>query len=131
MDLTTFDKKTLDAYAAEAKTVWGDTDAYREYEARAKCRSDSDDQALARQMMGVFARFGALRHTDPAGRPAQELVKELQDFITAHYYTCTKEILAGLGAMYAFAGAFTENVDRAGGPGTAAFAAAAIQTYCK
>ena len=50
----------------------------------------------------------------------------LQGYITAHFYTCTDEILAGLGRLYAAGGELTEAIDRAGGPGTAAFAAEAI-----
>ena len=41
-------------------------------------------------------------------------MKKLQDYITANYYTCTKNILSGLGQMYAAAGEMTENIDAAG-----------------
>ena len=33
--------------------------------------------------------------------------------------------------MYAAGGAFTENIDKAGGEGTAAFAQRAIAIYCR
>jgi hypothetical protein len=59
------------------------------------------------------------------------LVKKLQDHISAHFYTCTDQILAGLGKMYAAGGEFTENIDSCGGKGTAAFASAAIEGYCR
>ena len=65
----------------------------------------------------------------PETEKVQELVKELQDYITKHFYTCTKEILAGLGSMYGAGGEFTENIDRAGGEGCAAFCAKAIEIY--
>lgn len=58
-------------------------------------------------------------------------VKKLQDFISARYYTCTKQILAGLGQMYAAGGEFTDNIDKAGGKGTAEFVAKAIVIFCK
>ena len=61
----------------------------------------------------------------------QTIVCRLQQFITDHYYTCTKEILAGLGEMYAADERFRQNIDRAGGQGTAAFAARAIRVFCK
>ena len=48
-----------------------------------------------------------------------------------HYYTCTKEILFGLGQMYASGGEFTQNIDAYGGEGTAEFVAKAICIYCK
>ena len=40
-------------------------------------------------------------------------------------------ILAGLGQMYTGDGRFTENIDKAGGEGAAAFVAKAIEIYCK
>lgn len=58
------------------------------------------------------------------------MAKKLQDFITEHFYTCTDEILLGLGAMYAGGGDFTTNIDKVGGEGTAVFADKAIQAYC-
>ena len=47
------------------------------------------------------------------------------------YYPCTKEILNSLGEMYAAGGEFTENIDKAGGEGTAVFAQRAIAIYCR
>ena len=82
-------------------------------------------------MMGIFAEFGAVKDSDPASDAAQGLVGKLQGFITEHYYTCTKEILNGLGKAYAAGGEFTRNIDQAGGEGTARFAAAAIEIYCR
>ena len=61
----------------------------------------------------------------------QAQVKELQNYITQHFYHCTPQILSALGKMYAGGGEFTENIDKAGGPGTAEFAAKAIEIYCK
>ena len=61
---------------------------------------------------------------------AQTLVKELQNYITENYYTCTNEILAGLGQMYVTDECFKNNIDKHA-PGTAAFISEAITTYCK
>ena len=131
MDFSAFDTQKLDAYAQQAKTRWGATEAYREYEQKAKGRSREDDQALADEMMQIFAAFGALKDGSPAAPEAQALVTRLQAFITAHYYTCTDEILAGLGRMYEAGGEMTDNIARSGGAGTAAFASAAIQAHCE
>ena len=57
-------------------------------------------------------------------------MRKLQDHITENYYTCSKEILSQLGQMYAGGGSMTENIDKAGGDGTAAFAYRAIEIYC-
>ena len=80
--------------------------------------------------MRLFTEFGGMRDMQPDAEPVQQQVKRLQDYITAHWYTCTDQILQGLGQMYAAGGEFTENIDRAGGEGTAAFTAAAIAAYC-
>ena len=91
----------------------------------------NQQQDINTQMMGIFAEFGQLREGDPASEEAQNLVKKLQDFITKHFYTCTDEILASLGQMYAAGGEFTENIDKAGGAGTAEFSGKAIEIYTK
>ena len=126
MDFTAFDTKKIDEYAAQARAEWGGTPEYREFERRTKDRGPAQTRALNAQMMAIFAEFGAIRREDPAGEKARQLVRRLQGFITVHFYTCSDAVLAGLGAMYAAGGEMTANIDRAGGEGTAAFAAAAI-----
>lgn len=127
---TAFDKEKLDNYAAQAKARWGSTEAYREYEKKREDRTQKQEQSLAAGMMGIFAAFGDAKHLSPSSEEAQGLVRRLQDYITEHYYTCTKQILAGLGGVYSAGGEFTENIDKAGGPGTAQFASEAIGIYC-
>ena len=63
-------------------------------------------------------------------KEAQALVKELQNYITENYYTCTDEILAGLGQMYVTDERFKNNIDQYA-LGTATFVDQAIATYCK
>ncbi len=133
MDFTAFDKSKMEEYARQAKAAWGDTDAYREYETRTAGMTMAEQQRAGTEMMEIFRAFGAIKEDgkEPSGEEARALVRKLQDFISANYYTCTKEILAGLGQMYAAGGAFTENIDQAGGAGTAAFTAQAIREYCR
>lgn len=131
MVFSAFDTKKTDAYAAEAKQKWGQTDAYREYAQKSKGRAKEKEEALAAGMMLIFADFGKYKGADPASPEAQALVKRLQAYITENYYTCTPEILNALGSMYAAGGEFKENIDKAGGAGTAAFAARAISVCCK
>ncbi len=126
-----FDTRKIDEYAAQAKASWGTTPAYKEYEEKSKGRSKEEELDIARGMMGIFAEFGEIKDSDPAGGQAQALVKKLQDYITKHMYTCTKEILGGLGKMYAGGGDFTTNINKYGGEGTAEFAGKAIEIYCK
>ena len=131
MDFTPFDRSELDEYAAQAKARWGKTDAYKEFEQKTAGQTPAQMQSAGEALMGIFAQFGAIRHTSPASAEAQALVAKLQGFITEHYYTCTKPILLGLGQMYIAGDSMTENIDRAGGEGTAEFAHQAIDIYCK
>ncbi len=130
MDFSAFDTKKMNEYAAKAKEAWGETPAYREYERKAEGRSGEETAELSRRMMEIFEKFGKIRDTDPAAGEAQALVRKLRDFISAHYYACTDEILAGLGKMYAAGGEMSENIDRYGGEGTAAFAGRAVEAFC-
>ena len=126
----TFDTRKIDEYAREAKASWGTTPAYREYEERARDRTREDELKIYQGLTGIFAQFGKIRDMDPASEEAQAMAKKLQDYISGHLYTCTKEILSGLGKMYAAGGDFTKNIDSIGGEGTAQFASRAIEQYC-
>ena len=126
-----FDKKKLEQYAREAKESWGSTPEYKEYAAKFEGRDQTEEIDAGKGLMKVFEKFGEIRTDDPCSDEAQALVKELQTYITDHFYSCTDQILGSLGKMYAAGGEFTENIDNAGGSGTAAFAAKAIEEYCR
>ena len=131
MDFSTFDTTELDQYTAEAKARWGKTKAWQEYEQKAAGQTAEQKQSTGDALMEIFARFGKIRHLSPESQEAQELVASLQDFITRHYYTCTKPILQGLGQLYIAGDSMTENIDKAGGEGTARFAHDAIEIFCR
>lgn len=126
MDFTAFDNSKLEQYAAEVKERWGNTAAYQE----SAQRPAAEQKDAAAGLMAQFARMGRLRTGDPAGQEAQDAVRELQQFITKHFYTCTPEILSGLGQMYTADDRFRVSIDAAGGEGTADFAGKAITVYC-
>ena len=129
MDFRAFDKSRLDEYERKAKDMWGDTEAYREYEKKTEGYTGDMMEKTAVDMMKIFAEFGKIQDRSPDSAEAQELVRKLQAFITDNYYTCTDQILAGLGQMYAAGGEMTDNIDVDGGSGTACFAAEAIRVY--
>ena len=128
MDFQAFDKTEIEQYKAEAKKKWGNTPAYQEYEEKRK--SGQDFEKATPGLMALFAELGALRQLSPADGAVQEKIAALQAFITANYYTCTKEILSGLGQMYVGDERFTRSIDQAGGHGTAQFVSRAIAVYC-
>ena len=82
--------------------------------------------------MAIFAEFAVCKQSgaDAASKEAQELVLKLQGHITANYYTCTDEILAGLGKMYVADERFKKNIDKYG-EGTAELASEAIALFCQ
>ena len=131
MDFSAFDTKKIDVYTKQAKEQWGTTDAYKEFEEKSKDRTKEDTTDIAINFMKIFAELGELRNQEPDAPEVQSLVKKLQNYITEHYYKCTPEILSSLGKMYAAGGEFTENIDRAGGIGTAEFTAKAIEIFCQ
>lgn len=130
MDFEAFDTKKIDEYARQAKESYGSTPAYKEFEEKSKGRSKEQEQQLGIGMMNIFAELGKLHSLEPGDAAVQDKVAELQAYITEHFYTCTPEILSGLGEMYAGGGAMTENIDAYAGEGAAEFAAKAIRIYC-
>ncbi len=129
MDFEGFDPKKIDQYSAQAKVLYGKTDAYKEFEEKSKNRTARQEKDLGAQVMDFFVRLGKMRPCQPDCKEARAWAKELQDFFTAHYYTCTPQILGSLAESYAGGGSMTENIDKAGGAGTGAFAKEVIDAY--
>ncbi|MDK7271874.1 MULTISPECIES: MerR family transcriptional regulator [Actinotignum] len=130
MDFTVFDTGKIDDYARQARERWGTTSEYQEYESKHAGRNATENQAITQSLMLIFGEFGKIKTGTPDSPEAQALVKKLQGFITDNFYTCTDEILAGLGEMYADGGEFTRNIDDFAGEGTAVFVHEAIKHYC-
>ena len=129
MSFKAFDNSKLETYAAEAKARWGRTEAYKEYEEKTAGQTPAQQQTVGDGLMDIFRELGTVRHLSPEAPEVQALVAKLQAYITANYYTCTPQILKGLGRMYIAGDAMTENINNAGGEGTAEFAHRAIEAY--
>ncbi len=131
MDFTVFDTKKTDEYFKRAKEQWGKTPEYKEFKEKANNWTDEEQQMIINEFMQIFVEFGQMMSLEPSDNKVQLQVKKLQDYISEHFYYCTKEILRSLGKMYAGGGEFTENIDKAGGEGAANFSSKAIELYCK
>ena len=118
-------------YSIETRSRWGVTDAYREYEQKTENYTKEKWAEVNDGLMAIFAEFAERKNSGfSANSPeVQSLVGKLQDYITQNYYTCTNEILAGLGQMYVADERFKKNIDEYGA-GTAEFAAEAIAFFC-
>jgi len=126
-----FDNSEFDSYKAEVKQRWGGTEAYAEYTEKSKGYSREKGKDLFAGMETLLSEFAVCMQqgAEPESKKAQELVKDLQAYITEHFYTCTKPILAGLGQMYVADERFKNNIDKHAG-GTAEFISRAIEIYC-
>ena len=114
-------------FEIEARERYGNTPAYVEHELKTKNYTKDKWADVNDGLMAIFAEFAACKDSGVSANSAvvQALVAKLQAHITTHYYTCTDEILAGLGKMYVADERFKKNIDKYG-EGTAEFAAEAI-----
>ena len=130
MNFDVFDKSEIEKYEAEVKAKWGNTKAYQEYRQKDIARKEGSYDKLANELMTMFSQLGEIKHLAPDAEEAQKKISALQKFITDNYYVCTNEILRGLGDMYVCDERFRNNIDKAGGDGTADFVKQAIAVYC-
>lgn len=118
-------------YEKEVKEKWGTTDAYKESQEKTagytkeKWQSTTDGLEL---ILGKFAE-AMQKGIAPDSDEASALANKLQQYITDNFYTCTKEILSGLGEMYVLDERFKANIDKYG-EGTAEYIRSAIKNYC-
>ena len=120
----------MNDYKIESRSRWGSTAAYREHERKTKNYTKEKWAEANDGLMAIFAEFAACKDSGASADSdeAQALVVKLQAHITANYYTCTDEILAGLGKMYVADERFKKNIDKYG-EGTAEFAEEGIRIY--
>ena len=122
----------MKSYETEARKRWGDTSAYREHEQKTKNYTKEKWAEVNDGLIAIFAEFAACKQSGAGvdSNEAQALVAKLQAHITDNYYTCTDEILAGLGKMYVADERFKKNIDKYG-EGTSEFASEAIEIYSR
>ena len=121
----------MNKYSAETRERWGDTSAHREHEEKTKSYTKEKWAEAKDGLMAIFAEFAACKESGATAgsAEAQALVAKLQAHITDNYYTCTDEILIGLGQMYVADERFKKNIDEYGA-GTADFVVEAIELFC-
>lgn len=135
-----FDMKSLsnneyenakNSYEKEVKEKWGNTDVYKESQEKTAGYTESKWNNVTDGLMAVFGEFAEIMNSGAAADSdeAKATAEKLQAYITENFYTCTKEILSGLGEMYVCDERFRENIDKYG-HGTAEYARDAIKNYC-
>ena len=120
----------MKTYETETRECYGNTVAYREHEQKTKNYTKEKWAEANDGLMAIFAEFAACKTSGASAdsAEAQALVAKLQEHITKNYYTCTDEILAGLGEMYVADERFRKNIDK-NGKGTAEFVSRAIARF--
>ena len=115
----------------EVHQRWDATAAYREHEQKTKNYTKEKWAEANDGLMAIFSEFAVCKQNgaEADSDEAQVLVAKLQAHITENYYTCTAEILAGLGKMYVADERFKKNIDKYGEE-TAEFASQAIAVFC-
>ena len=126
--MTAFHDKSIDV---EVKEKWGDTEAYAEFSKKTLGLSSERFREINAGLDAVMGEFSeCMMNGERSDSPiAQAIVAKLQSYITENYYTCTNEILLGLGKMYTEDERFRRNID-SHAEGTAAFICSAIGFYC-
>ena len=120
----------MKSYETEARERYGNTATYIEHEQKTKNYTKEKWAEANEGLMAIFAEFATCKNSGASAdsAEAQAFVAKLQAHITANYYTCTDEILAGLGKMYVADERFKKNIDKYG-EGTAEFASEGIRIY--
>ena len=92
----------MKSYETEVRERYGNTASYREHEQKTKNYTKEKWAEANDGLMAIFAEFSACKNRGVSADSVevQTLVAKLQAHITANCYTCTDEILAGLGKMY-------------------------------
>ena len=120
----------MNNYDIEVKERFGNTDAYKEHAEKTAKYTKDKWQSVNDGLMVIFAKFAECMKDGHTANSAETkaLLKELQNYITENYYTCTNQILAGLGQMYVADDRFKQSIDK-NGDGTAEFVSKAIESY--
>lgn len=107
-------EKHMETYAAESKEKYGHTDAYKESTKRTSKYSRDDWAAISKEADGIYQGFKSTLELDAGDPKVQKLVLDWKNHISKYYYTCTNDILEGLGAMYIGDQRFKENINQHG-----------------
>lgn len=116
------------AYAAEAKERWGNTDAYKQSQARVSKMTKVQMQELkedGEKHLQALAKAMDLGVDSPE---VQALIKKSHANVN-FFYDCSVEMFRNLGKMYVTDPRFTATYEKVR-PGLAAFVHQAIELYC-
>ncbi len=123
-----FDGFEPSRYEAEAKSRWGETEAYEESKRRTSRYTKADWERYRMEADAIMADAAALMldGTPPAGAEGTKLAERHRLSIDRWFYPCSRQMHRGLADMYEADARFRENIDRHGA-GLTAWLVAAIR----
>ena len=117
-------------FAKHIHVIGFDINEKRIEEYKSKVKSINFDSVIS-GLNALMSEFSVIMNNGetPESSSSMTLVNKLQNYITDNFYTCTKEILYGLGIMYVCDERFKNNIDK-NSVGTSEFIKKAIEAYC-
>lgn len=129
---TAFDMAEIDKYkekyAEEVREKY-DAKIVEESQKRTAEYTKDDWAKISRLWNERYQQIVALMDNGPADPQIQQIVGEIRQLITDHFYPCTAEIYRGLGDLYVTDQRFTDYIDQYQ-PGLAEFLKEAMHIYC-
>ncbi|MFZ2681695.1 MAG: MerR family transcriptional regulator [Patescibacteria group bacterium] len=128
---TSFSKTEEQAYAAEAKSRWGHTDAFKQSEERVKKMGRAGLRKVLAAAGALTVKIATAMQSglDPASAEVQELIAEHYAGLRA-FYEPNLEIYRGLANAYINDARFKANYENVA-PGLAQFMHTAMLTFCE
>lgn len=100
-------------YAEEAAERWGDTEAYKQSQARARGYTKDDWRRVVAEQAAVTEAYAGLkrRRVAPTEVEAMDAAEAHRQLITRLFYDCDHEMHRGLGDLYVADPRFTAHYD--------------------
>lgn len=121
-------------YREEILERWGNTDSFKEYEitfsSKARKMQNEQMEAFYSIAQSMFEKLALYEGRSPNCQEVQEIVKEWQDYISAHFYKCDTQMLSYLGQLYVTDERFSDYINRFGTGNLASFLNKAIEVFC-
>lgn len=123
-----FADEEMKEYAAEAKEKWGNTDAYKQSQAKVSKMTKAEMQKLKDDGEKHMQALAAAMDLPIESPEVQALIKKSHDSVN-FFYDCSYEMFRNLGKMYEDDPRYTQYYEKYR-PGLAAFVHEAINYYC-
>lgn len=124
-----FSEEKMEEYKREAEARWGNTEAYKQSQARIKSWTKKDIKKVSKEWADIAKSYADNMDKGFDSSEVQAIVQTHWDQINK-FYDCTTEIFCGLGDMYVNDERFARNYNKFH-PGLANFVRDAMHYYCE